>query len=186
MTCFYCEGAQNILTGSGALLLTEQAAAVATARYLQNLDVDVGQMLVIATNSQSILQSIYCKIKCGHGNMQPVYSEKRKKRKRRTAISLLTPTPVLTLRLCATVCLPCLFHINVPQNVFVPPPRAKHTSGSSLQNIHHSRHGRHFPRQALGPEQSQQARHHRALQHALQLGYVRAANHPEAWEHLVF
>lgn len=70
--------------------------------------------------------------------------------------------------------------------MFVLPPRAKHTSRSSLQNIHHSRHGRHFPRQALGPQQSQQARHHRALQHALQLGYVRAADHPEAWEHLVF
>lgn len=96
---FYFEGAQNILTGSGALPLTEQAAAAATARYLQNLHVDVGQMSVIATNSQSILQSIYCKLKRRHGNMQPVppLSKEKNNPKRRTAIRLLTPAPVPTL-----------------------------------------------------------------------------------------
>lgn len=53
--------------------------------------------------------------------------------------------------------------------------------GLFLQNINHSCHGRHFSGQTLSPQQSQQARHHRALQHSLQLGYV-----VWAWEHLVF
>lgn len=43
------------------------------------------------------------------------------------------------------------------------------------QNINHSCHGRHFSCQTLSPQQSQQARHHRALQHSLQPGYVHHA-----------
>lgn len=70
--------------------------------------------------------------------------------------------------------------------MFVLLPRAKHISCPLLQNINHSRHGRHFSCQTLSPEQSQQARHHRTIQHTLKLGYVRAANHRNAWEHLVF
>lgn len=45
----------------------------------------------------------------------------------------------------------------------------------SSQNINHSCHSRHFSRQTLSPQQSQQARHHRALQHSLQPGYVHHA-----------
>lgn len=50
-----------------------------------------------------------------------------------------------------------------------------------FQNINHSCHSRHFSCQTLSPQQSQQARHHRTLQHSLQLGYVM-----QAWERLVF
>lgn len=55
-----------------------------------------------------------------------------------------------------------------------------------FQNINHSCHGGHLPCQTLSPEQSQQARHHRALQHTLEFGYVQTRNRCNAWEHLVF